>query len=354
MMERENRREQPRGKKPGLAGDASGGRAAGSRLTPEGAVPWVASGGPDRKGLPDEDTRTGLAPRSCRLCPRECGADRTGEGRGRCGGGSLPRVARAALLQWEEPCISGSRGSGTVFFSGCPLGCCFCQNREISVGNFGREISVRRLSEIFLELRDQGAHNINLVSPTQYAPWIAEALREVRGELKIPVVWNTGGYERVEALRQMEGLVDIYLPDLKYRSGELAQRYSGAADYFERASQAILEMFRQVGEIRMGEDGILEKGVVIRHLCLPGARKDSMAVLDWIAGNLPRDGILISLMSQYTPYRTLPHKELNRRISTFEYNTVVDHALELGLDGFMQERSSAKEEYTPPFDLEGI
>ncbi len=293
---------------------------------------------------------------ACGLCPRLCGADRSRPHapRGLCGGGSLPRLARAALHQWEEPCISGTRGSGTVFFSGCPLGCCFCQNREISAGNFGKEVSTARLGEIFLELQEKGAHNINLVSPTQYAPWIAEALDGVRGELHIPVVCNTGGYERVETLRLLEGYVDVYLPDLKYRSGELSGRYSGAPDYFEKASAAILEMFRQVGGARMGEDGTLQKGMVIRHLCLPGARRDSWAVLEWIAGNLPREEVLVSLMSQYTPYRPLPYKELCRRVSTFEYNTVVDKALELGLRGFMQERSSAKEEYTPPFDLEGV
>ena len=312
---------------------------------------------PREKAAPLEEVggEKACPPVSCRLCPRECGADRTvKDARGLCGGGSLPRLARAALHQWEEPCISGDRGSGTVFFSGCPLGCCFCQNREISAGNFGREISVGRLSEIFLELQDQGAHNINLVSPTQYTPWIVRALEDVRGKLDIPVVWNTGGYERVGTLRMLDGLVDIYLPDLKYKSAELAGRYSGAPDYFEQASAAILEMFRQTGKIRMGKDGTLERGLVIRHLCLPGARRDSWAVLEWIAENLPADGILISLMSQYTPYRPLPYKELNRRISSFEYNTVVDKALELGLRGFMQERSSAKEEYTPPFDLEGV
>ncbi|MEA5011755.1 MAG: radical SAM protein [Angelakisella sp.] len=289
----------------------------------------------------------------CTLCPRNCGADRT-VAQGRCGGGGSARIARAALHQWEEPCISGTRGSGTVFFSGCPLGCCFCQNSTISARNDGKDISIQRLADIFLELQEAGAHNINLVSPTQYVPWIVNALTSVKAQLTIPVVYNTGGYERVVTLRQLEGLVDIYLPDLKFKSVELATKYCNAPDYFETATAAILEMFRQVGPLQYDDTGLLRRGLLIRHLVLPAGRRDSAAVLEWIGEHLPPSEILISLMSQYTPYETLPYKELNRRISTYEYQSVVDKALELGLDGFMQERSSAKEEYTPPFDCTGV
>lgn len=299
------------------------------------------------------ENKDSISIKDCTLCPRNCGADRT-VAQGRCGGGGSVRIARAALHQWEEPCISGTRGSGTVFFSGCPLGCCFCQNSTISARNDGKDISIQRLADIFLELQEAGAHNINLVSPTQYVPWIAHALNRVKAQLTIPVVYNTGGYERVVTLRQLEGLVDIYLPDLKFKSVELATKYCNAPDYFETATAAILEMFRQVGSLQYDDTGLLRRGLLIRHLVLPAGRRDSAEVLEWIGEHLPPSEILISLMSQYTPYESLPYKELNRRISTYEYQSVVDKALELGLDGFMQERSSAKEEYTPPFDCTGV
>lgn len=291
----------------------------------------------------------------CALCPRECGADRT-LGLGRCGAGSLPRLARAALHRWEEPCISGGapqRGSGTVFFSGCPLGCCFCQNYPISHENFGKEVPVSRLSEIFLELEDQGAWNINLVSATQYIPQVVEALEMVKGRLGIPVVYNTSGYEKAESLRLLEGYVDIYLPDLKFYDPALSERCADAPDYFSTASAAILEMYRQVGHLQMGKDGMLHRGMVVRHLVLPGQRKDSEKLLRWLAEAVPKEDILLSLMSQYTPYRPL-EKPLNRRVATFEYNWVRDIADELGFSGYGQERTSAKEKYTPPFDLTGV
>ncbi len=289
---------------------------------------------------------------NCRLCPRVCGADRT-SGQGDCGGGNQPRVARAALHFWEEPCISGRNGSGAVFFSGCPLRCCFCQNREISAENFGKEISVSRLTEIFLALQEQGAHNINLVNPTHYLPWIREAL--LHAHLGVSVVWNSGGYERVEALRAMEGLVDIYLPDLKYADAPRAERYSGAPDYFEMAAGAIREMHRQTGKPVWDASGLLQKGVVIRHLVLPKGVQDAVAVLDWIAETFPPGEVLVSLMSQYTPCGDLERfPELRRRVSSYEYKAVLAHAQSLGLEGFMQERSSARAEYTPPFDLEGV
>lgn len=231
----------------------------------------------------------------CTLCPRRCGALRTeASGNGFCGMPALPVVARAMLHQWEEPCISGSRGSGAVFFSGCVLGCVFCQNGTISRGRFGKTVSVPRLREIFHELIAQGAHNINLVSPTPYVPAILEALAE---PLPAPVVWNTGGYERAETLRMLEGKVQIWLPDLKYADNALARAYSGAADYFETAAAAIREMHRQAGDCVM-EDGLLKRGVVIRHLLLPGALDNAKAVMDWVAASFRPGQVLFSLMSQ--------------------------------------------------------
>lgn len=290
----------------------------------------------------------------CELCPRRCGANRQ-KGLGACGGGGKVRVARAALHQWEESCISGVNGSGTVFFSGCPLRCCFCQNYPISSENFGKEISIERLAEIFLELQDQGAHNINLVNPTHYVPWILEALRRAKPRLHVPVVYNSGGYENCETLSMLEGWVDIYLPDLKFMDPARSERYADAPDYFCKASEAILEMYRQVGKPVYDEAGMLQKGLIIRHLVMPKGRQDSIAILNWIAQNLPKEDVKISLMSQFTPfYRCSQFPEINRRVSTFEYNSVLEKAQELGLRGYMQEKSSAKEEYTPPFDLEGV
>ena len=291
---------------------------------------------------------------SCQLCPRECNADRT-KGEGFCGGGGNIKIARAALHQWEEPCISGKNGSGTVFFSGCPLKCCFCQNYKISAENYRKEITVQHLAEIFLNLQEQNAHNINLVSPTQYVPWIILALDLVKPKLKIPVVYNSGGYESIETLRSLQDYIDIYLPDLKYMNQEISKKYSNADDYFEVAAAAITEMYNQVGGVSFDDDGILKKGMIIRHLTLPNNRVDSIRIMEWISKTFPKNDILISLMSQYTPfYHSNYYKEINRRISTFEYNSVVDKAVSLGLDGFMQEKSSAKEEYTPEFNLEGI
>lgn len=293
--------------------------------------------------------------RRCTLCPRECSADRL-RGEGFCGGGGQLRVARAALHQWEEPCISGQRGSGAVFFSGCSLQCCFCQNYPISAEKFGRDISTGRLAQIFLELQDQGAHNINLVNPTHYLPWIVEALDMVRGKLNIPVVYNSGGYEKVESLRMLEGYVQIYLPDLKYCDPARSGRYSGAENYFSAAAQALPEMFRQVGPVQVGEDGLLQRGLVIRHMVMPGGMHDSVALLRWIREQFRPQEILMSLMSQYTPfYHSAQYPEIHRRISTYEYNRVADEMIRLGLTyGFMQQKNSAKEEYTPPFDLEGV
>ncbi len=290
----------------------------------------------------------------CRLCPINCGADRT-TGIGFCGGGVMARVAKAYLHMWEEPCISGKNGSGTVFFSGCSLKCVFCQNYKISAENFGREVTSQRLGEIFLEQQDRGAHNINLVSPTHYVPQIINALDSVKDRLRIPVVYNSGGYEKTETLKMLDGYVDIYLPDFKYYDNSIAEKYSAAPDYFETVTSAIDEMFRQVGKYNIGENGLMRKGMIIRHLTLPTHRFDSVKVLEEIKRRYGTENVLLSLMSQYTPfYESSRYKELTRRISTFEYSFVADKAAELGFDGFMQEKSSAKEEYTPDFDLSGV
>ncbi|NBI79425.1 radical SAM protein [Anaerotruncus colihominis] len=291
---------------------------------------------------------------NCTLCPRRCGADRV-RGTGFCGGGNHVRAARAALHTWEEPCISGTRGSGTVFFSGCALQCCFCQNHEISAGRFGKELTVQQLADIFLSLQKQGAHNINLVNPTHFAPWAARAVRLARPRLRVPVVCNTGGYESMETLRALESMIDVYLPDFKYVDARRSARYSGAADYFKVVSAALPEMLRQVGRVEMDVNGVLQKGLLIRHLVLPKGVEDSIAVLEWIASNLPRDEILISLMAQYTPsHHSARYPEIDRRVSTYEYNRVLQRARELGLNGYMQERASACAEFTPTFRLEGL
>lgn len=288
---------------------------------------------------------------ACTLCPRMCKADREKEP-GFCGAGARVKLARAALHMWEEPCISGSRGSGTVFFSGCPLKCCFCQNYRISRDGVGKEISTERLAQIFCELQSKGAHNINLVTPTQYIFQILEALEKAKAE--IPVLYNSSGYERVETLRMLGGKIDIYLPDLKYHSSELSARYSAAPDYFETASKALDEMYEQVGNPVFNADGLLIRGMMVRHLVMPGARKDSMAVVAHIAKRYGKN-VLLSLMSQYTPVALETRfGELNRKVTSFEYDSVLEYAAGLGLEGFSQQRGSATSDYTPPFDLEGV
>ena len=291
----------------------------------------------------------------CRLCPRNCRVNRK-ERTGFCGEKDGIRCARAALHHWEEPCISGTRGSGAVFFSGCSLKCCYCQNYQISQEGLGKEISPEKLARIFLDLQEQGAHNINLVTGTHFLPGILTALDLARPKLSIPVVYNCGGYEKPEVIRLLDGYVDIYLPDLKYFDAELSARYSGARDYFAQASQAVSAMISQTGSPVFDEDGIMQKGVIIRHMVLPGSRKDSISILHWIRENLPEEGFLLSLLSQYTPfYKSCEYPQINRRLTTYEYDKVLEEAISLGLTkGFMQEKSSAKEEYTPPFDLEGL
>ncbi len=294
---------------------------------------------------------------SCTLCPRLCNVDRH-TARGYCQAGDQLKIARAALHPWEEPCISGTNGSGTVFFSGCNLKCVFCQNHTLSHENFGKEVSVERLAEIFLELQEQGAHNINLVTATHYLPSIKEAFDLLGPKLTIPVVYNCGGYERVETIREYSKYIDIYLPDLKYYDAELSAKYSKAGDYFAHASKAIEEMVRLTGVLHWNEKNpdLLDRGVIIRHMVLPGAKEDSIRLLHWIKDTLPEGQYLVSLMSQYTPFhKSVDFPEINRRITSYEYHKVLDTAIDLGLvHGYMQEKSSAKEEYTPPFDLSGV
>lgn len=290
----------------------------------------------------------------CRLCPRRCGALRTGtEGNGYCRMPAVPVLARAALHHWEEPPISGAQGSGTIFFSGCSLGCVFCQNERISHQDFGKAVSMERLRTICEELITQGAHNLNFVNPTHYAHVLSALLEGWRPP--VPVVFNTGGYDRVDTLRGLEGKVDIYLPDLKYLDPAAARRCSAAPDYPEAAVAAIREMVRQTGPCQWDENGLLLKGTIIRHLILPGQVGQAKAVMDWVSGGFAPGTVLFSLMSQYTPWGDLSAlPELDRRLRPGEIRAAQEYMQNLGLAGFTQERTSAKEEYTPPFDLTGI
>ena len=290
----------------------------------------------------------------CRLCPRRCGALRTGsEGNGYCRMPAVPVLARAALHHWEEPPISGAQGSGTIFFSGCSLGCVFCQNEKISHQDFGKAVSMERLRTICEELITQGAHNLNFVNPTHYAHVLSALLEGWRPP--VPVVFNTGGYDRVDTLRGLEGKVDIYLPDLKYLDPAAARRCSAAPDYPEAAVAAIREMVRQTGPCQWDENGLLLKGTIIRHLILPGQVGQAKAVMDWVSGEFAPGTVLFSLMSQYTPWGDLSAlPELDRRLRPGEIRAAQEYMQNLGLAGFTQERTSAKEEYTPPFDLTGI
>jgi len=260
-------------------------------------------------------------------------------------------VARAALHFDEEPVISGTGGSGAVFFSGCALRCRFCQNRQISHDGFGRRVSVGGLKNIYANLIAAGANNINLVTPSHFVEPILESLA---GGLPVPVIWNSGGYERAETVKRLEGHVDVYLPDLKYRWPNISERYSRAGDYFEHASKAIREMLRQTGPVALDENGLIRRGVIVRHLILPGHARESMDVLDWVRENLP--GAWVSLMAQYVPLGNLMSFEtLRRRVTELEYESVVNHMFSLGLeDGFVQELSSADEKYIPRFDLTGV
>ena len=289
---------------------------------------------------------------ACRLCPRHCGVDRTGGKTGACGMPDAIHISRCAPHIWEEPPISGTRGSGTVFFTGCNLRCVFCQNRTISREGVGRPVTEDELTQKILDLQEQGVHNINLVTPTHYTLQLARILEKIKPRLQIPVVWNSSGYESVEALRMVEGLVDIYLPDFKYMSPEPAAYYSAAPDYADRATEAVLEMYRQVGKVTFDGDGLMTRGMILRHLVLPGCRADSMAVLRHIAAILPPVDIRVSVMRQYTPDFAMdcPHKNLRRRVTDFEYTSVLDEAERLGLEGYSQGKDAADKAFTPDFE----
>lgn len=293
---------------------------------------------------------------SCTLCPRMCRVDRLAGEKGFCGMDAVIRGARAALHMWEEPCISGEKGSGAVFFSGCTLRCVFCQNHEISDGSCGKEITEERLCEIFLELQAKGAVNINLVTAGHFAIQIIPALRKAKElGLKIPVVYNSSGYERVETLKLLGEVVDVWLPDFKYMDNELSWEYSRAKDYPEVAKRAVEEMVRQAGECQFDEEGYIQKGVIVRHLLLPGHTKDSMEVLRYLYETYG-DRIFISVMNQYTPLAQVEGmKPLNRKVTKREYERVLDFAVELGIEnGYFQEGGTVGESFIPGFDFEGI
>ena len=289
----------------------------------------------------------------CSACPRECGVERNTY-RGYCGQSDAFRIARADLHHWEEPCISGTNGSGTVFFSGCNLGCVFCQNYRVSHRGQGIEVTADELMQKMLALQDAGAHNINLVTPTHYAGQLVKLLAAVKPQLHIPIAYNTGGYEKPETLEMIAPYVDIWMPDFKFGSSQLARDYAGAPDYPEIAARAIKKMYELSGDVQFDAQGIMTRGVLVRHLVLPGCRKDSLAVLDRLAEIIPVQGIRLSLMSQYTPeFATdAPYQNLHRRVTTFEYDSVMAHAEKLGFVGYMQQRESATAKYTPDFDGE--
>ena len=296
---------------------------------------------------------------SCTLCPRNCHANRKNKNSltGICHEANHLRLARAALHFWEEPCISGKQGSGTIFFSGCTLRCVFCQNHSIADGSVGKEISQQRFVQILLELQQKGANNINLVTPTHFVPLIIDGIQQARSQgLHLPIVYNTSGYESIETLQLLDGIVDIYLPDLKYYSSTISQKYSFAGDYFSVASRALQEMYRQVGEPVFDANGIMQKGMIVRHLVLPGCTNDSKAVIQYLHQTF-HDHIYISIMNQYTPMPTVQRQypELNRKVTEEEYDEVVDYAIELGVEhGFIQEGETADESFIPAFDYEGI
>ena len=285
----------------------------------------------------------------CNICPRECNTDRA-KNAGFCKAGNDVYIAHTMLHHWEEPSISGKNGSGAIFFSGCTLRCVYCQNKKISHDQVGTAMTPKDLGNTFLNMQDKGANNINLITPTHFVPQIIQALDLVKNKLKIPVVYNTSGYEKVETIKMLSGYIDIYLPDFKYFDNDIAKKYSNAPDYCLYASRAIKEMYRQVGEYTEDENGILKKGLIIRHLVLPNCRHDSVKILEIIKNTVPIGNIRLSLMSQYTPFfADQRFKELQRKITTFEYDYVLNKAIEMGYRGFFQKRESASKEYTPDF-----
>ena len=293
---------------------------------------------------------------NCLLCPRKCGINRSTGQTGVCGVSSEIKVARAALHYWEEPCISGKRGSGAVFFSGCSLHCVFCQNREISDGKAGKVISKERLSDIFMELADKGANNINLVTPGQYIPDIVWAVNDAKSRgMKLPIIYNTSGYENVTELKLLEGIVDVYLPDFKYMDSTLSARYSRAKDYPSVAKQALSEMVRQQPVVVIDDaKGLIQKGVIVRQLLLPGHVNDAKAVLKYLYDTY-HNHVYISMMSQFTPIALKDYPEINRTVTRREYERLVDYALEIGItNAFIQEGDVAKDSFIPAFDCEGV
>lgn len=294
--------------------------------------------------------------KSCRLCPRNCGVNRLENEKGYCMAGANVKVARVSLHNWEEPCISGTKGSGTIFFSNCNLRCVFCQNHEISQEHKGKEISTERLAEIFMELQKQGAHNINLVTPTHYVPHIIEAIDKAKSNgLVLPILYNTNSYENIDTIKALEGYIDVYLPDLKYYNNKYAVKYSMAPDYFKYASAVINEMVRQVGKPSFDEGGIIKKGVIIRHLMLPGLLFDSKKIVDYIHTSFGNT-VYLSLMNQYTPMHNAKRfPEINRTLNPDHYDSLIDYSLSIGLEnGFIQDSGTCSQNYVPEFDLRGV
>jgi len=287
--------------------------------------------------------------KNCNLCPRNCNINREKE-HGYCHANNKLKIARAALHYYEEPCISGTNGSGAIFFTYCNLKCIFCQNYEISTKNIGKEISIEKLSDICLNLQKEGANNINLVTPTHYIPLIKKALIKAKNKgLTIPIIYNTSGYEKVSSLKLLEGLIDIYIPDLKYKSEILGKKYSNAPDYFDITTKAIKEMYRQVGKPKFSKEGIMQKGLIVRHLAIPENEKDSKEILSYLY-NTYKNNIYISLMNQYTPIKKTKYNELNRKLSKKEYYNLIDYAISLGIENcFVQEEGTQKKSFIPDF-----
>ncbi len=293
---------------------------------------------------------------NCTLCRHNCGVNRLNGNIGFCNSGKKIKLARVSLHHWEEPCLSGDKGSGTIFFSNCNLKCVYCQNYIISSNGIGKEISIKRLSEIFLEQQEKGAHNINLVTPTHFVPQIIEALKLAKNSgLKLPIVYNTNSYENLETIKALKGYIDIYLPDLKYFNDKYAIKYSNAPNYFTTASKAIEEMFSQVGEPVFDINGMMKKGMIIRHLMLPGLLFDSKKIVDYIY-NTFKDSVFTSLMNQYTPiFNTSCYPEINKKINPKHYEALVDYCVKLGIsNAYIQEQGTASESFIPNFDLRGI
>lgn len=294
--------------------------------------------------------------KNCKLCPRNCNANRLQGHTGFCSAGTNVKIAKVSLHKWEEPCISGNRGSGTIFFCHCNLKCVFCQNYSISAGNVGKEISIERLSDIFLEQQNRGAHNINLVTPTHYIPQIIQALDIAKSKgLALPILFNTNSYQTTEALKILKGYVDVYLPDLKYFSDKYAVRYSNAPDYFAFASKAIMEMYSQVGNPVFNRDGLIVKGVIIRHLMLPGLLFDSKKIIDYIY-NTYGNSVYISIMNQYTPmYHAYKFPEINKPLNPGHYDSLINYCISLGIkNAFIQENGTCSRNFVPDFNLQGV